>query len=67
MRGIGVLVLGIVFILNCSGAVSVPVRGCLQSLFTGRRADCVAEAFSPRKDEFWRFGTRQRKLERNIT
>jgi len=63
VRSIGVLVpVIIVFVLNCSSAVSVPVRDCLQNLFTGRRADCVAEAFSPRKDQFWRLGTCQRKL-----
>lgn len=66
MRRIVVLVLLIFFVLNCSSAVSVPGRDCLQNLFTGRRADGVAEAFSPRKDEFWRLGTRQRKLQRNI-
>ena len=57
MNSIGVLV-------HCSGAVSVPVRSCLQNLFTGRRGDHVAEAFPPRKDEFWRLGAGQRKLER---
>ena len=55
-------------VLNCSGAVSVPVRCCLRHLFTGRgRADCVAAALSPRKDEFWRLGTGQRHLEIYIT